>query len=381
MTTFPYHVDPIPELSVVVPAYNEEETVARLCQEVCAVLVPLGMTFEIVIVDDGSSDRTLEELRELHRRDSRIHYVSLSRNFGQQGGFVAGLEQCRASGAIITMDADLQHPPSLFPEMIRLWREGYDVVNTFQSEEARAGVSHAYVFGRRLYYRLLAALAGLDLARGQNEFRLMDRRALQALLSMPEQAKYLRGMTAWVGFRQTGIAYRLSPRVAGCSKFIPKTLSLTALDSILSFSRLPLWLFAALGLVVSLGALIQMILYPLMAWLQFKAIGVASPPNGVLGPTAMVLLFLGGVQLVGLGMLGEYVGYILREVKRRPVYLIRESTLPPRGAQPPSGEALPERSVAAFGVDRGGRAVRSRLPIQRRRRRLHRYRTPPATGR
>ncbi|MBF0176726.1 MAG: glycosyltransferase family 2 protein [Magnetococcales bacterium] len=376
--THSHHANSAPELSVVATAYNEEEVITRFCREVCEVLTPLGLTFEVVVVDDGSSDHTLDELRRLRLQDERIHYVSLSRNFGSQGGFVAGLEQCRARGAVITMDTDLQHPPSLLPEMIHLWQAGYDVVNTFQHKENEAGLSRTYILGRRLFHRLFTAFTGLNLARGQNEFCLMDRNALQALLAMPEHDKYLRGMTAWIGFRQTGITYRLPTRAAGYSKFAPRRLPLIAMDSILSFSRLPLWLFTVFGLILSLGALAQ-ILFTLEVWVQVKAAGATLPQEWSISPIA-ITLFLGGAQLAGLGILGEYVGHILRESKRRPVYLIRESTLPQRDTRSVPRESPPARHAAASVMtSQRLRPTRSRLPTGKGQRHFCRRRTSSPT--
>lgn len=314
-----------PEVSVVAPAYNEEEVIARFCQTVREVLEALDVTFEIIVVENGSWDGTLAELRRLRAGDDRIHYVSLSRNFGHQGGLLAGLEQSRGQ-VVVTMDADLQHPPQLLPEMIRLWRQGYEVVNTFRREDP--SLPRVHYWTKRIYYRLLSMLSGLDLASGQTDFRLMNRQALNALLAMPERGKFLRGLAAWIGFRQNGVTYDVPPRLAGHSKFRFSDLFRFGLDGIFSFSIIPLRLFTLLGVVVSLASLAH-VLYTLVVWVHMKFTGFQIPPGWF--SLASGIFFLGGVQLLGIGLLGEYVGRIYREVQHRPVYLVRETTVPPAG--------------------------------------------------
>ncbi|MBF0284639.1 MAG: glycosyltransferase [Magnetococcales bacterium] len=324
----PMHAPP-PVISVVAPAYNEEEVIALFCQEVGRALEPLGFSYEIVIVENGSRDRTLDCLRALRAEDGRIHYVSLSRNFGHQGGLVAGLEQCRGE-VVITMDADLQHPPRLLPEMIRLWRQGFEVVNTFRREDSH--ISRRRRWLNKVYYRTLSALSGLELSGGQTDFRLMSRLALNALLQMPERGKYLRGLAAWIGFRQTGLSYDVPPRPAGHTKFNFMDLLRFGLDGIFSFSVLPLRIFSILGLIISAVSLGHVV-WSFGLWIYRELSGHPLPPGWF--SLASGIFFIGGVQLLGIGLLGEYVGRIYNEVRRRPVYLVRENTLPPPG-RPPS---------------------------------------------
>ncbi|MDA0747659.1 MAG: glycosyltransferase family 2 protein [bacterium] len=310
-------------VSIVAPAYNEEETILHLYERVCGVMEGAGWNFELIIVENGSVDRSLEILKELHGKDNRANFVSLSRNFGHQGGLIAGLEHSRGD-VIITMDADLQHPPELIPEMLGLWSEGYDIVYTTKREVA----SQSFVrrLFNRVFYASMSRLSGLELSGGQSDFRLMDRKAVDALKSMPERNKFLRGLTRWIGFRQVGIDYDVPPRFAGRSKFRFAHLIRFALDGILSFSILPLRLFTLLGAVISLLAFVYGLYILIQGMYAFMTGYHGRIPPGW-ATVGAAIFFFGGVQLLGIGLLGEYLGRVYDEVKERPVFLVQEHSL------------------------------------------------------
>jgi dolichol-phosphate mannosyltransferase len=303
---------------VVAPAYNEEEGLPRFVDEVRAAVAPLADDYEILVVDDGSTDKTREVLAELHARDPHVRWLGLSRNFGHQAALVAGLEHARGD-VVITMDSDLQHPPSLLPRMVELWRDGYDVVYTTKAEAA------AFSLRRRLMmkvgYKVLRLVSGLNLTFGQSDFRLLDRAVLDALVAMPERDKFLRGLISWVGFRQTGIEYQVGRRFAGSEKYTFRQLLHLVTTGVFSFTVLPLRLFTAFGVTIALLSMT----YGVFAVVA-GAVALAtnnpelSPPGWA--TLAAAITFLGGVQLIGIGLLGEYIGRIYDETKRRPTYVV-----------------------------------------------------------
>ena len=314
-------------ISIVVPAYNEEKNLSQLWERIQKVMEISNRSFELLVVENGSTDRSLEILKELHEQDKRIQYLSLSRNFGHQSALIAGMEHSRGD-VVITMDADLQHPPELIPKMLKLWKEGYAVVYTNYRE------NRAQPFLRRLlnrfFYSLISRLSGLPLSGGQSDFRLMDRKVVDILCAMPERNKFLRGLTKWIGFRQIGIDYDISPRFSGKTKFRFAHLIRFALDGILSFSIIPLRIFLLVGAVISAVAFLYGIyIVGIGAYAYFTGYSDRVPP-GWATVTAAVLFF-GGIQLIGIGLLGEYLGRVYDEAKERPVYLIREQSLRPAG--------------------------------------------------
>lgn len=270
-----------------------------------------------MVVDNGSHDGSLALLKRLRASDPRIHFVSLSRNFGHQGGLVAGLESCRGDVAI-TLDADLQHPPELIPELLRLWREGYQVVNTRRRDIGNVQGARGLV--NRAFYAAMSHLSGIPLHERQSDFRLLDRKALDALLSLPEREKFLRGLTYWIGFRQTSLPYDVAPRRAGRTKFNLSQLLVFAVQGVTSFSLVPLRLFVVVGIVLAGLSLLYgaYVLVYFLAKPSFAPAGWASLAIGV--------FFLGGIQLIGIGVLGEYLGRVLNEVRGRPVYLVKETS-------------------------------------------------------
>jgi dolichol-phosphate mannosyltransferase len=296
-----------PELSVVVPCYNERAVLPELYRRLSDVCRALGVPCEILLVDDGSRDGTGDAIRDLAAGDPRVRGVLLSRNFGHQAAVSAGYDHARGR-AVMVMDADLQHPPELIPQFIEQWRAGFDVVHA-----CRRNVR------KRLGYSLYNWLCQVQIPPEAADFRLMDRRVVEALRRLPERQRFVRGLVAWLGFKQTTIPYDEGSRQAGRPAYTVRQHLRLRLDSVVSFSTLPLRLSILLGvLTLALGILYA--LYILGALLIFGREGVPS------GWPALIItvLILGGVQLVSLGMVAEYVGRIYEEVKQRPVYVVRE---------------------------------------------------------
>ena len=290
--------------------FNEEETVEELYRRVVAAIE--GMEFELVLVDDGSSDTTPQILARLAAEDGRLRSITLSRNFGHQAALTAGLDHARGD-AVVMMDADLQDPPELIPRMLEHWRRGSDVVYAVRRE--RAGETRLKVATARWFYRLFSKLTQVDLEQNAGDFRLLDRRALDALGSMRERNRFLRGMTVWVGFTQTAVPYDRDPRFAGETKFTPRRMLHFSLDAIVSFSHVPLQAATVLGLVFSAVAFLS-----IPVAIGFKIAGQFVP--GVT-TVLLIVLLLGGIQLITVGLIGEYLGRVYEEVKRRPLYIVR----------------------------------------------------------
>lgn len=307
----PHPRPPASLVSVVVPLYNEEETLPELYRRLCAVLD--DRPFELVLVDDGSCDRTPSMLRELADSDARVRVLVLSRNFGHQAALTAGLEHARGD-AVVSLDGDLQDPPEVIPRMLAEWEEGYDVIVGVRHE--RPGEPRWRLWAIRTFYRLFAKIAQLDAYEGNaGDFRLFDRRALDALNALPERNRYVRGLSTWVGFRHTVVAYERDVRFAGESKYPLRGLLGLAANGVLSFSIVPLRLSAGIGLTFSVLALLAI---PVIILL--KLLGVYEVPGTA--SIHILVLFVGGIQLVTLGIIGEYLGRTYDEVKRRPAYLL-----------------------------------------------------------
>jgi dolichol-phosphate mannosyltransferase len=320
-------------VSVVAPMFDEEETVDVFYERVRAALD--GMPFEIVLVDDASSDRTPELLDRLADADPRVRVLHLSRNFGHQAALTAGLEH--AGGDVVAMlDGDLQDPPELIPTMLDQWRAGSDVV--FGVRDSRVGETWFKVTTARWFYRVFARVTGLDLHGNSGDFRLIDRQALDVVLAMEERNRFLRGMTVWVGFKQTAVTYSRDARHAGRTKYTLRRMLRFALDAISSFSSLPLQAATLLGFFFSMAAFLGL---PLVV--VARVAGIYS--TGV--PTVLfVVLLLGGIQLITVGIIGEYVGRIYDEVKRRPLYVVRESRNLEADDERPPDPAEPQRVPA-----------------------------------
>jgi dolichol-phosphate mannosyltransferase len=301
-------------ISVIVPIFNEEAVIPELHRRLSAVLTSLAETYEIVYVNDGSRDGSLAQLQGLTAQDRHVRLVDLSRNFGHQIAITAGMDYTKGD-AVVVIDADLQDPPEVIPELIAKWREGYDVV--YAVREQRQGES---LFKRATaagFYRLISLITNVDIPIDTGDFRLMSRTAIEGLKRVREKNRFVRGLVAWLGFKQTGVKFVRHERYAGVTKYPLKKMLKFAFDGITSFSYLPLQLATYLGFFVS-GLSFLAILYVL--YLRFftaaTIIGWAS--------LMMAMLFLGGVQLITIGIIGEYVGRIYDEVKGRPLYLTQQ---------------------------------------------------------
>lgn len=304
---------PAPSVTVIVPCYNEQEGLSECHRRLSLALDSLNTWYEIIYVDDGSRDATPTLLERIYTADPNVTVVELSRNFGHQTAVTAGLEIAKGQ-VVITLDADLQDPPELIPEMINMWRQGYEVV--YGVRESREGETGFKLWTAKMFYRVINALSDVEIPLDTGDFRLLDRKAVDAMNSMPERHRLLRGMCSWIGFRQYGLKYSRAARFAGRTKYpLRKMLSL-ALDGIASFSTVPLRLFSAVGMIAALFAFLG-IVYALFIRL-FTHTWVQGWTTLFLG-----MLFIGGVQLISLGIVGEYVGRIYDEAKRRPLYVTR----------------------------------------------------------
>jgi glycosyltransferase involved in cell wall biosynthesis len=301
-------------LTVVVPAYNEGESLREFHARLAAVLDQLDLTSDVLYVDDGSGDDTYAVMESLRAGDARVATLKLSRNFGKELALTAGLDHVDAD-AVVVIDADLQDPPELIPEFVRWWREGYDVV--YGTRSTRAGESRLKKFTSAAFYRVMERLSSTPVPRDTGDFRLLSRRAIDALKRLRESQRFMKGLFAWVGFRQKAVVYERDARFAGSSKFNYWRLWNFALEGITSFSGAPLKVATYVGVFTALLAFVFAL------FVLGKALIYGDAVRGY--PTLMlVVLFLGGVQLMALGMIGEYLGRLYMEVKQRPLYLIDE---------------------------------------------------------
>ena len=317
-----------PRYSFVVPVHNEEETLAELHGRLSTVLERLDGDAELIFVDDGSTDRSFDVLRELRARDDRVRIIRLARNFGHQIAITAGIDVA-AGDAVVIMDADLQDPPEVVPELISKWREGYEVVYAIREDRAVDPLPRRLAI--RAFYRILRRLSDVEIPVDVGDFRLVDRRPLDEFKAMRERNRYVRGMFAWIGFRQTGVPYRRDPRFAGSSKYPFRRMVRLALDGVVSFSNAPLRLALTVGFIVSGTAFLTGV-----AAIVAK---VAHLYAGVPGWASVVVImsFLGGVQLIVLGTMGLYVARIYDEARSRPLYVVRDAY---GFAAPPAREQL-----------------------------------------
>ena len=304
-----------PIYSVVAPVYNEEALVAEFCQRTIAALEPLGEPFEIVLVNDGSRDHSPEIIRRLHEQDPRVKVVNFSRNFGHQIAITAGMDYAQGQ-AVTVIDSDLQDPPEVIPRMIDEWKRGYQVVYGVRGE--REGETAFKLATASLFYRMIRKITNVDIPLDAGDFRLMDRRVVDALNSMREQKRFMRGLSVWVGFRQTGVTYKREARKAGETKYPLRKMVRFALDGITAFSYLPLQLATFMGFLIAGLSIIGMLVAIILRLSNIHALEGQTT-------TLVTVLFLGGVQLIFLGVLGEYLGRIYDEVKRRPLYIVAET--------------------------------------------------------
>ena len=303
-----------PTYSLVIPVYNEEAVLPTLFEALGPLLDRLDGPAEVLLVDDGSRDRSWEAMVELATRDDRFKLVRLSRNFGHQLAITAGLDLARGDATVV-MDADLQDPPEVVLEMAKRWREGFDVVYGVRDE--RDGETRFKQLTAHAFYRLFSRMTDVDVPVDVGDFRLVDRHALEAFRLLRENNRYVRGMFGWIGFRQTGVQYRRDPRTAGTTKYPLGKMLRFAADGIVGFSNAPLRLALDAGFIVSGLAFLFGI-----AALVVKLAGLYKVPG--LASLVVLTAFLGGVQLIVLGVMGEYIAHINAEVKNRPLYLVRE---------------------------------------------------------
>jgi dolichol-phosphate mannosyltransferase len=306
-------------LSVVVPLYNEEANVAPLVERVTGILenLPEHPSYEIILVNDGSIDETAGRIRDELRRRPNIVFVNLSRNFGHQLAATAGLDVSRGE-AIVLMDGDLQDPPELIPEFVERWRAGYDVV--YAVRRTRKGESTFKLATARAFYRIIRRLTNVSIPMDAGDFRLMSRRIVEVLKRSRERHRFLRGMVSWAGFGQTAVEYDRDERHAGTSKYPLSKMLKFAIDGVTSFSDVPLRFASYLGFTVSTVAFLYAIV---IIFFRLFRLGIPEYTRGW-ASTMVAILFLGGVQLIGIGILGEYIGRINDEVKGRPLYLISD---------------------------------------------------------
>ncbi len=303
------------EFSVVAPIYNELENLAELYRRVKAVMETTGASWELLLVDDGSTDGSTEAIRELAAADKRVRAVIFARNFGHQIAVTAGLDFARGE-AVVIIDADLQDPPEVMLDLIAKWREGYEVVYAVRAE--REGESWFKLWTASIFYRFIYRITDVKIPLDTGDFRLLDRKVVDVMKSMRERHRFLRGMASWVGFKQVGVEYKRAARYAGVTKYPFKKMLKLALNAITSFSYFPLQVATFFGFF---SAGIAILAIPIVIYLR------ASGSQAFFGQatTLIATLFLGGVQLISLGVLGEYIGRLYDEAKGRPLYIVREA--------------------------------------------------------
>lgn len=301
------------KISIVVPVFNEQENIEVFYQEIRTYMDPLHYTYEMIFVDDGSTDDTVQIIERLASQDKRIKALLLARNFGHQVALTCGMEHAEAD-AVITMDGDMQHPPKLLPMLIERWEEGNEVVQTVRVDTV--GVSAFKRTSSRMFYRILNLLSNTEITEGGSDFRLIDKKVVQTFCAFQEKARFIRGIIGDIGYRQTQVRFVAPQRFAGQSKFSLRKMLRFALDGITSYSKFPLRLALYLGVcfgVLSFGFMLDV--------LYIKLFTNDAVPGWA--TTAVSVLGLGGIQLIGLGIIGEYVGRIFEEVKHRPLYWLR----------------------------------------------------------
>lgn len=304
-----------PDISIIAPIFNETASIDELYRRVSEVMDSQGETWELILVDDGSQDNSADLMRNLAVQDPRVRPVIFARNFGHQIAVTAGLDYSRGL-AVVIIDADLQDPPEVIPQMIAKWREGYEVVYAIRSE--REGETWFKLITAKLFYRVIYRITDVDIPRDTGDFRLLDRKVVNVINQMRERHRFLRGMSVWVGFRQTGVHYKRSARFAGETKYPLKKMIKFASDAITGFSYFPLQVATYLGF---LSASLSILAIPVVILMRIAG----SQAFFGQATTLIAVLFLGGVQLISLGILGEYIGRLYDEAKGRPLYIVREA--------------------------------------------------------
>ncbi len=303
------------DISIIIPVYNEERNLDVLYSELNAVIKSLHLSYEIIFIDDGSIDNSFQIIKQISKSDVQVSGISLSRNFGHQTALLAGIENAKVN-VIITMDADLQHPPDVIPELYNSYKKGFDIVNTRRIDSEKIGLFKKITSS--LFYKLINFLSDIKIESASADFRLMNRKSVEAFLRLPERERFTRGLIKWIGFNQTIIDYKCSPRFAGKSQYTFRKMVHFAMDGITSFSSKPLRISFYLGLVVFIIGFIYAI-YGIINYYEGKT---------VQGWTSILVsvLIIGGIQLLSLGIIGEYLARVFNESKSRPIYLIKETT-------------------------------------------------------
>ncbi len=299
--------------SIVAPVFNEEETLPHFYERVMAVMENLQEPFELLFVNDGSRDGSFRIMQELHAQDPRVHAINFSRNFGHQIAISAGLDYARGQ-AVIILDADLQDPPEVIPTLIERWKNGAEVV--YAQRARREGETPFKLLTAAAFYRLIERITAINIPRNTGDFRLLDRRVVDVLITMREQHRFMRGLSVWVGFRQEAVPYDRQERFAGSTKYPLNKMIRFSLDAITSFSHVPLQLATSFGFLLAGLSLIGIVIAIILRLFTGAIVGQAS--------TLILVLFLGGIQLIFLGIIGEYLGRIYDEVRARPLYIVHE---------------------------------------------------------
>ena len=305
-----------PQFSIVAPVYNESGNVAELYRRVKATMDDVGEEWELILVDDGSTDGSTDKIRELAEQDKHVRPVIFARNFGHQLAVTAGLDYSRGK-AVVMIDADLQDPPEVIKDLIAKWREGYEVVYAVRAE--REGETWFKLFTAKLFYRIIYRITDVNIPMDTGDFRLLDRKVVSVLNQMRERHRFLRGLSVWVGFKQTGVDYKRAARFSGETKYPLKKMMKFAWDAITSFSYFPLQVAMYLGFI---SAGLSILAIPVVALLRLTTAGHELTGQAT---TLIAVLFLGGVQLISLGILGEYIGRLFDQAKGRPLYIVRDA--------------------------------------------------------
>jgi polyisoprenyl-phosphate glycosyltransferase len=306
-------MDPI--FSIIAPVFNELESLPVLYQRIKEVMDTAGDPWELILIDDGSQDGSTEVIRELNRQDERVRPVIFARNFGHQIAVTAGMDYSRGK-AVVIIDADLQDPPEVILELIEKWREGYEVVYAVRAE--REGETWFKTFTASLFYRVIYRITDVKIPMDSGDFRLLDRKVVEVMNSMRERFRFLRGMSAWVGFKQVGVPYRRAARFAGSTKYPFRKMLKLAITAVTGFSYFPLQMATYMGFI---AAGLSIVIIPVVVLMRL----IGHEPFFGQASTLIAVLFLGGVQLICLGILGEYIGRIYDEVKGRPLYIVRDA--------------------------------------------------------
>jgi dolichol-phosphate mannosyltransferase len=300
-----------PVYSIVAPVFNEEETIPHFYERITTVMEKVGEPFELVLVNDGSRDGSFNVMRSLHERDQRVRVVNFSRNFGHQIAISAGLDYAQGQ-AVVIIDSDLQDPPEVIPELIARWKAGAEVV--YAQRQTRSGETKFKLVTASVFYRLIGRITSVDIPRNVGDFRLMDSRVVDTLVSMREHHRFMRGLSAWVGFHQEAVLYHRHERYAGTTKYPLAKMIRFSMDAITSFSHFPLQLATSLGFVLAVISLLGIVIATVLRLFTGAIVGQAS--------TLIIVLFMGGIQLIFLGIIGEYLGRIYDEVRARPLYIV-----------------------------------------------------------